>query len=293
MNMIKNRQKRKNYLKNEDDCTTNGWRYYKHAMIPDSAPHETINKIPLKNGTIWKSKKGIPLFARWISEWDCGYETNWWYVIKDDKFDINNLKSKRRYEIKKGQKNFEVVQIVAKDYALQLFEITLAAYKEYPRKYRPQIEKKAFIEEIDNWNKYRTYGAFSRDTKELCGYALLSIYENYVDFNVLKTRPDCEKRGVNAAIIGRIVTDFNKYLSKSFYICDGSRAVLHETNFQDYLEKYFGFRKAYCKLHMKYRGLIKGLVKILYPLRNYIKGNGKLTTRIKTVLLFEEIAKTN
>ena len=109
----------------------------------------------------------------------------------------------------------------------------------------------------------------------------------------MKTRPDCEKRGVNAAIIGRIVTDFNKYLSKSFYICDGSRAVLHETNFQDYLEKYFGFRKAYCKLHMKYRGLIKGLVKILYPLRNYIKGNGKLTTRIKTVLLFEEIAKTN
>ena len=54
---------------------------------------------------------GIPLLARWTSDWDCGYETEWWYCIKDTPFDISTLKSKRRYEINKGNKNFEVREI--------------------------------------------------------------------------------------------------------------------------------------------------------------------------------------
>lgn len=45
---------------------------------------------------------GKPYLARWTSSFDCGHETNWWYVIKDTPFDINELKKKRRYEIRKG-----------------------------------------------------------------------------------------------------------------------------------------------------------------------------------------------
>ena len=48
------------------------------------------------------------LFARWTSEFDCGYETNWWYVIKDKEFDLSALKSNYRYKINKGNKNFDV-----------------------------------------------------------------------------------------------------------------------------------------------------------------------------------------
>ena len=31
-----------------------GWKYYNHAMIPTTAPHETPNMHPIENGDIWK-----------------------------------------------------------------------------------------------------------------------------------------------------------------------------------------------------------------------------------------------
>lgn len=66
-------------------------------------------------------------------------ETSWWYVIKDTPFDIHVLKAKRRYEINKGLKNFDVRIINANDYAKELYKITKSAYLQYPDKYRPSI----------------------------------------------------------------------------------------------------------------------------------------------------------
>ena len=54
-----------------------GWKYYNHAAIPTTAPHEPVNMEPIKYGEIWKIKGA--LLARWTSDWDCGYETEWWY----------------------------------------------------------------------------------------------------------------------------------------------------------------------------------------------------------------------
>ena len=71
-----------------------GWRYYNHAVIPSSPPNAPLNLTPLEDGSIWKIGK-TPLLARWTTNFDCGYETNWWYVIKDTPFDINVLKAKR------------------------------------------------------------------------------------------------------------------------------------------------------------------------------------------------------
>lgn len=85
-----------------------GWKYYNHAAIPNTAPREMVNTTPIDNGTIWNIGGGVPLLARWTENFDCGYETNWWYVIKDTPFDVNTLRSKRRYEINKGIKNFEI-----------------------------------------------------------------------------------------------------------------------------------------------------------------------------------------
>ena len=99
-----------------------GWRYYNHALISTCEPHEEcyLPKKKIDFGEIG----GYALFARWTSEFDCGKETSWWYVIKDTPFDISKLKAKRRYEINKGKKNFEVKRIRALDYSEQLFEVT-------------------------------------------------------------------------------------------------------------------------------------------------------------------------
>ena len=87
------------------------WFYYNHAALPQTPPHIEPDTTCIETGEIWKIPGGSPLLARWTTDFDCGYETNWWYVIKESPFDISTLKAKRRYEINKGIKNFRVVEI--------------------------------------------------------------------------------------------------------------------------------------------------------------------------------------
>lgn len=268
-----------------------GWRYYNHALIPTTAPHEKC--IPMRNKReFWSNWGGVPLFARWTTDFDCGYETEWWYVIKDEPFDINALKSKRRYEINKGNRNFYVKHINAKEYVEQLYSITTNAYEKYPKSYRPELSFEQFCEWTKDWDKHIVWGAFFKETDELCGYAWCDEYKEYVDFCAMKTNPDFEKYGINAVLVYGVIMDYNDLLSKSFYICDGARSTMHETNFQDYLEKYFGFRKAYCKLNIKYRFPFNIAIKIAYYFRNLIKTDSSIGKKLSTILFFESIVRS-
>ena len=117
--------------------------------------------------------------------------------------------------------------------------------------------------------------------------------EKVLHFQVLKTRPDSEKLAVNAAIVDKILRDFQQKLEQGYFICDGERSVFHETAFQDYLEKYFGFRKAYCKLSIAYNPVIKGMLLFLYRFRSIL---GKfdflgLIHKINAILAMQEICE--
>ena len=99
------------------------WKYYNHAMIPIYAPHEEHDFGKTDFRKLWKENKKA-LLARWTTDFDCGYETNWWYVIKDEPFDLTNLKAKRRYEVNKGLKNFDVRPIDPTQYREELYEVS-------------------------------------------------------------------------------------------------------------------------------------------------------------------------
>jgi hypothetical protein len=271
-----------------------GWKYYNHAAIPTTAPHEKSNMAPINDGSIWKIEGATPLLARWTTDFDCGYETNWWYVIKDTPFDVNALKAKRRYEINKGIKNFDVKKIEPTNYAVELYNIQIAAYTAYPEKYRPSVDREEFLSSVQKWDCFICIGAFDRESGKLCGYALLSKEsEIYVDFKVMRTNPKCEKNGVNAALVEGILKYLNSFLTQGGYICDGARSINHETAFQDYLEKYFGFRKVYCKLHIEYNPKLKWAVRLIYPMRRILlkmDGIGKIH-QLNAVLRMEEMAR--
>ena len=270
-----------------------GWKYYNHAAITTLAPHETPDTAPIEDGSIWKIE-GSPLLARWTTDFDSSDETNWWYIIKETPFDINALKAKRRYEINKGIKNFEVKEFEPKEYAEELYAVQVAAFSAYPKKYRPTVNKENFLSSVQAWNSYVCIGAFERESGRLCGYALLSKKsETYVAFNVMKSNPECEKNGVNAALVEGVLRYFNHFLENGGYICDGERSINHETAFQNYLEKYFGFRKAYCKLHITYNPKINWLVKLLYPIRKLMmKFDGiSKVHQLNAVLRMEEIVR--
>lgn len=274
----------------------NDWRYYNHAMIPTTAPHEMPDMTSIEDGSIWRIDKNShePLLARWTSDFDCGFETQWWYCIKDTPFDISSLKAKRRYEISKGNKYFDIRLIDPKEHKEELLEIQVEAFSDYPKLYRPVVDKDLFAKSIDNWNCI-TYGAFHKDEGKMCGYAMCIEHNSYVSLSVCKTIPSYERFAVNAAIINKIISDYSSKIESGYYIVDGERNVSHNTAFQDYLEKYFGFRKAYCKLHIRYKWWVKQAVRILYPFRKILLRIAvvNIIHQINAVLKMEEITRNN
>lgn len=230
--------------------------------------------------------------ARWTTDWDCGYETGWWYVIKDEPFDISGLKAKRRYEITKGSRNFDVLEIDTSQYVNELLNIVQLAYNEYPITYRPIIEEEKFIESMKNSYYYRTYGAFSKENGKLCGYVQIDKKGAELDLCMLKAIPEHERLGINAAMIYKVLCDFSEHLETG-HICDGQRNLYHETAFQDYLEKYFGFRKAYCKLHIQYRKGLDLVMRVLQRGQVFIDmfGNSKLGHMLIALIKMDEIAR--
>ena len=211
------------------------------------------------------------LFARWIDNFDCGYETEWYHVIKDEAFDITALKAKRRYEINKGLKNYRIQIINPKEYPENLFEIIIAAYSSYPSKYRPKLNKLDFIRNLDSWcaNDITVLGAFDSKNSKLCGFVYLVNCGDYISYSVHRVIPNEEKKGINAALVYGVLVYFQR-LENCKYVTDGERAVRHETKFQDYLMKYFGFRRAYCRLNIVYNPCVKPIVSLLYPFRKLI-----------------------
>lgn len=270
-----------------------GWKYYNHAAFPDMPPYATPDLSVVENGDIWKLD-GSPLLARWVTEFDKLDSGEWWYVIKDTPFDISKLKAKRRYEINKGLKSFDVRVIDPREYKERIYEIQVAAFAAYPEKYRPTVERESFIASIDEWGEFTAHGAFLKETGELMGYTLIYAEdEKYIDFRVLKAVPDAEKLSINAALCAGVMEHLNEFFERGGILCDGARSVSHETHFQDYLEKNFGFRKAYCKLCVAYSPKMKPIVKILYPFRKLLlklDGNSKVHS-INGVLRMESIVR--
>lgn len=269
------------------------WKYYNHAFIPTTAPNEPADIFEVKNGNIFATNRG-GLLARWTEDFDCKYETNWWYVIKDSPFDITTIKAKRRYEINKGLKSFEIKKLDnVSEYADSIFEITSDAYENYPKAYRPRIEHDEYVAGVAKWSGYDIYGAFAKENNRLVAWARLKPNEQYSNFEILKAMRSYEKLGVNAALVYGILEDYNPRLVNGYYICDGARSISHETAFQDYLEKYFEFRKAYCKLRIEYAPKMRLAVKMLYPFRkiiSHVKSKG-FVHNINSILQMEEIAR--
>lgn len=216
-------------------------------------------------------------------------------MIKDTPFDINALKAKRRYEINKGNKNFCVEEMNPSEWVENIYDVAVAAYSTYPESYRPNVSHDLFVSDVKKWDFYKVYGAYSVEDKSLCGYACLRKTGSYIDFCVMKADPKKERLGVNAAIVYKILKDHDEFLMSGGYICDGARSVNHETAFQEYLEKYYCFRKAFCKLHITYNPKLKLAIKILYPFRKILFVGDKigLIHQINSVLRMEEIVRKN
>ena len=270
------------------------WKYYNHALLSDVAPHKEKDAEAALASPDWKKPR--TWLIRYTDHYDDPSYTEWWYCIKDDPLDLSALKSKRRNEINKGIRNFEVRLIDAEDHREALYRIYDNVLLSYERFSGRRLTREQYYKSISTWkDRYTTYGAFLRESGELAGFAQVREFDDFIDFSGCKADPDYEKFGCNAALVCFLCEHYADRISSGQYILDGERNILHQTHFQDYLEKYFGFRKAYCKINVRYKAWFKLLVKIIYPFRNvFVKTalcRKPFFEKIGAILKLEEIVR--
>lgn len=220
-----------------------GWQYYNHAAIPTCAPHEIPDLKPIQDGSIWKIWGWKCLLARWTTDWDCGYETEWWYVIKDTPFQFENVKSKIRTKIRKGLKNFDCKEIKSSKYASAICNVLIIAQHSYTKFHNNDYndyDVETIICDIERWpDKVRVWGAFCKDNgdSKLCGYTTAEDNITYYKMIGHKAIPEHEKNQINAALVFTMLNDLNQDILSGKYVCNGERTVNHDTKFNDYLEE--------------------------------------------------------
>ena len=274
--------------------TTNvikGWRYYNHAMVPEVAPHEEVDIEPVKNGEIWNNRNR-PLIVRWTSDWDCGFETNWWFVIKERPFEFADLSSSARRNIRRALRNCRVEKIDPTLYSEDLWRVFNEAVQRYEN-YETNITRDEFINQVHNKASVEEYwGGFDNKTGLMIGYAIFIVHENWVKYHKSRYSTAHLKLRVSDAINARVL-EYYLNEKKKWYVSDGTRSILHKTNFQTYLIEHFGYRKAYCQLHLKYRYSIKILVDLLYPFRGALKAFDSITAvhKLNALMEMQEIVR--
>lgn len=262
------------------------WKYYNHAAIPTTAPHEEVDLSPIQDGSIWKMP-GKPLLARWTSDFDCGYETNWWYTIQDEPIEIHNLSKHVQKEIRRGQAHFEIKRIVVEDYSEQIQKVHRYAVDHFQKSDVSNQIGSLHSEPNTEW-----IGLFDRESGELVGFKIYQLHEDYVGLVSSKVLPEYKKFGAFAYMNWWQIDQFINS-GKYRYLSNGTRTILHDSNYNDFLIEKLHFRKAYCKLHIVYHPLFAVPVKLLYPVRHLINDRHGFSRKIRAILYMEEIHRNS
>lgn len=266
-----------------------GWQYYNYAAIPTTPPHISPNLKPIESGEIW-SLDGTPYLVRYTTDFDCEQATDWWYIIKRTPYDIDTLPTKKRKHIRQARKKCEAHKIDQNDYLEELWEVYDAAFSRYVNAKNTET-KEQFKKKLASDHNSVYWGSFDRASGRLIGYMCCREYEDYVNINVAKYHPEYFNLQASDALNDTVLEYYLNQEQKA-YICKGERSILHITDTQNYAIRNFGFKKAYCQLHIKYNKKIEWVVKLLYPFRKIIKKVSiPIAQKVNAILVMEEIVR--
>ncbi len=253
------------------------WQCYQHCYIQTDyeLPLETkpsFLQIEKEFRSEHRGSKQRAFFAQYITGFDVEEPTEWWFTIKDNEYDLSKLKSKKRYEITKAHNFCSAEEINPLECIEELFDCYKESFTAYPDRYRPhEVLFEDFNIYITNLLELGGYEFFSTrfiETGKIIGFLIIRHSGNFVRLVQQKTNPAYEKYNSNASLLDFVLTKYSEQLKqRQCVFTNGSRSIKHETNFNAYLEKYFGFRKAYAKLRIVYKFPFGIIVKLLKPFR--------------------------
>jgi len=262
------------------------WRKYNGSLISNRAPHIDSNSENISLLLI----KEKAFLARWVTDFDCKRETEFWYIICDKNKGIEEYSVNTRSKIKRGLKNCEVKKIAKQELIVNAYEVYEKAFSKYRTHFICQ-SKAHFMQEIESLGSHwEFFGVYYKD--KLVAYCLCNIEDDTCNYSTIKFHPQYLKYYSSYALF---YTMNQYYLGnrKLKYVNDGSRNLVHNTNVQGFLVTKFGFRKAYCRLHVKYNSVLRFIVMFIYPLRFvFYRLNNKFAVKITALLCQEKIVRS-
>ena len=277
------------YLKQEGLLLVSGagiyWSIYRRALVPASLV-PTFVDVDSKTARRLLNESGAHLM-RWSND-PSSQETPWWWIVCD-KYDAGQFSSKMRNMIKRGYKKCEARPVTAEWLSEFGYECYKAAFSRYSHA-APASEddfKANILKQIGYESVFENWGVFVED--KLAGYAQCIVEdENGVATNVIKYDPDYLRDYTSYAMMD---TMLNHYVAgKGLPMSNGTRAVSHDSNVQDFLLK-FGFRRQYCRLNVQYRRSLGLAISMLHPFRKIIPG-WAATHNVKALLFQEGLRRT-
>lgn len=267
------------------------WQYYNHALIPIWAPDmdPQIDKIGKKG--FWNGYKGFPIMATWTTDFDCGIETDWWYIICKKPFVLDNLSKKSQKNIRRALNKCDIKMIDFEENIDCLYNVYLEAGERYVN---PDniVNKDEFIRIYRSLDNINIWAGYEKETGRMIGYKVCGIKETYIEFLVSKYSAKFMKLRVSDALNYTVLDYYLNTLNKN-YVLNGSRSINHKSNVQEYYEEHFNFCRAYCKLNICYRFPFGILIKIIYPFKSLLNKFDNITIihQVNSVLKMERICR--
>lgn len=251
------------------------FKYYKKGIY-SVGDHYRRTKLSKKEINELRSLYPKALYVRNIYDFDCAEETNYWCVILDKFYEIDELPSKSTRKNLRKSLSVYTYRLATKDEMMEYgYQIQCECDERFgiPPRYTND-EFSAFVERAfeshqEFWIGYHT------ESMEPAMWELLSIRSDHIMESSERLSYKFTKNNPTYGLNWTIAKHYLK--EKGYkYIEAGEKSLTEHSNVQDFLIDKFCFRKAYCHLQVWMHPLLRTTLFLAQPFKKFLSRKSKL-----------------
>ena len=165
------------------------------------------------------------------------------------------------------------------------YDVYFQSFSRYKDVTSKPVTKEIWSQWIKSRSDVEYWAAYNIETGKMIAYVDVLIQNGIAKYTAMKGIPAFLNK--NYPFYGLLFIMQEYYVEKQRlrFVTDGARSVTEHSNIQSFLDK-FRFRRAYCRIQIKYVWWVKILISFLYPVRNIIP-----IKKIKYLLRFEAMQR--
>lgn len=265
--------------------STSGYFKYRNAWRFDGPPHQ---ERQLQENECKALLEQGGLLVRNTYDFDYPEPTPFWYVVKDRYGGLEELSPRVRNKIRHAFRFFEYRKVTYEELTERVFPIleeTFAHYKVHDRNMDREVFSK-YLEQCRQ-KRFDYWGIFAKDTGRMVGFCTVNDWGDCCEYQYTGVESRYLKGGYYPYY--GLYHHLNGHYLETLgyrYVDDGTRSITEHSQIHEYLIGNFKFRKAYCRLEIRYNWWMKFAVKVLYPFRKIMP-----IPQVRAILNMESMAR--